>query len=256
MCWGADSYGRSSVPNNGLTYIDIGAGANHTCALTTAGEVICWGQDYEGQASPPNKGLSYTALSVGHDHNCALSATDDVFCWGQDQYKQVSVPSPYPPLAWSPDYGIDHALLMDLTGDGYLDLLVSDSDASTSGTDPFSGPYTISQHGKIWVIPGSASGFSGEYDLDIDATHTITGTTDNFEAGLDLINAGDINGDGFDDLISNGKLYYGPLTPGDTPAEQLDAELPSNDVHPVGDTNNDGYEDFFVDEYLHLGQPN
>jgi hypothetical protein len=191
-------------------------GTYHTCALTTAGEAVCWGLDVDGRASPP--------LIDGE--------------------------------AWSPDYDIDSALFIDLTGDGYLDLVIADTNLSTSGTDPFSGPYTIANHGKIWVIPGTAAGFVGEIDPDTAATHTLTGTTNNFNAGLDLINAGDINGDTYDDLISNQKLYYGPLSAGDTPAEQYDASLPLGEIRPAGDTNNDGYDDFFVGAYLYLGQPN
>ena len=256
VCWGDDSYGRASPPNNGLSYTQLEVGNYHTCALTTAGEAVCWGYDGQGQASPPNNGLSYTQLGAGAEHTCALTTAGYAVCWGYDVYGQASPPLDSTLLAWSPDFDMDSATIGEFTGDAYLDIVVGDANLSTSGTDPFSGPYTISNHGKIWVIPGTATGFVGEYDPDTAATHTLTGTTNNFNAGLNLINAGDINGDGVDDLISNQRLYYGPLAVGDTAAESFDAEFPSGDVRPAGDVNDDGYDDLFVGDYLYLGQPN
>ena len=256
VCWGFDSYGQSSPPANGLSYQAIAAGGSHTCALTDSGDSVCWGSDSFGQSSPPANGLSYQAIAVGAYHTCAISTFGAAVCWGFDSSGQSSPPSPYPPLAWTTDIDMDSATIGEFTGDAYLDLVIGDKDLSTSGDDPESGPWSISAHGKIWVIPGSASGFVGEYDPEIDATHTITGTENNAQAGLDLINAGDINGDGVDDLISNQRLYYGPLAVGDTAAESFDAEFPSGDVRPAGDLNDDGYDDLFVGAYLYLGQPN
>ena len=256
VCWGFDSYGQSSPPANGLSYQAIAAGGSHTCALTDSGDSVCWGSDSFGQSSPPANGLSYQAIAVGAYHTCAISTFGAAVCWGFDSSGQSSPPSPYPPLAWTTDIDMDSATIGEFTGDAYLDLVIGDKDLSTSGDDPESGPWSISAHGKIWVIPGSASGFVGEYDPEIDATHTITGTENNAQAGLDLINAGDINGDGVDDLISNQRLYYGPLAVGDTAAESFDAEFPSGDVRPAGDVNDDGYDDLFVGDYLYLGQPN
>ena len=87
----------------------ISAGAVHTCALTTAGDVKCWGDNSSGQlgngssaepekygrdgcsASPLNvvelSGVS--AISAGGEHTCALTTAGGVKCWGENHYGQL-----------------------------------------------------------------------------------------------------------------------------------------------------------------------
>ncbi len=87
----------------------IGAGAYHTCALTTAGAVKCWGWNYYGQlgngtnAGPepcPDFACSTTpvnvigltgvaAISAGAAHTCALTTAGAVKCWGDNYYGQL-----------------------------------------------------------------------------------------------------------------------------------------------------------------------
>jgi hypothetical protein len=77
-CWGDDSAGQLQVPAlEGVR--SIGAGAQHSCALTAEG-VQCWGDNAQGQRNAP--ALSgVTQLTVGGFHNCAI-ASGAVQCWG------------------------------------------------------------------------------------------------------------------------------------------------------------------------------
>ncbi len=50
-CWGADWFGQSTIKPNDL--VQISAGSNYTCGVTSKGRVKCWGYNKFGQAAPP-----------------------------------------------------------------------------------------------------------------------------------------------------------------------------------------------------------
>ena len=74
----------------------IGAGTNHTCALTTAGGMKCWGSNTVGQIGDnsttnrhtpvdvPGLTSGVAAIAVGGAHTCALTTGGAVKCWGNN----------------------------------------------------------------------------------------------------------------------------------------------------------------------------
>jgi alpha-tubulin suppressor-like RCC1 family protein len=71
----------------------VAAGANHSCAITGAGDVRCWGANADGQlgdgtnspSSVPvivNGAAGATSLAAGATHTCALIAGGTIKCWG------------------------------------------------------------------------------------------------------------------------------------------------------------------------------
>jgi alpha-tubulin suppressor-like RCC1 family protein len=108
-CWGWNVFGQlgnattvdSWVPvdvsdlSSGVA--QVSAGADHTCALTTAGGVKCWGLNGNGQlgdgtvVSPRTTPVEVSGLTsgvaqivAGAFHTCALTTGGGVKCWGNN----------------------------------------------------------------------------------------------------------------------------------------------------------------------------
>ena len=161
-------------------------------------------------------------------------------------------------------FGYAVATAGDVNGDGYDDVIVGAPHFDTSQQDV----------GKVFVYYGSASGLSTEPDW--------TAKSDQAGAmfGHAVGTAGDVNGDGFDDIIVGAPYYeqaqvnegwafvwYGSsegLGPNGTPynaawyaqSDKIDANLGIS-VSTAGDVNGDGYDDIIVGAYRYKdGQVN
>jgi hypothetical protein len=83
----------------------------------------------------------------------------------------------------------------DINGDGFDDLLIGSKFGDVFGTD---GP-------KSYVVFGKASGFGTELNLsDLDGSNGFR-----LDDGRLVASAGDVNGDGFDDLMVGGSVVFG-----------------------------------------------
>jgi Ca2+-binding RTX toxin-like protein len=152
----------------------------------------------------------------------------------------------------------------DINGDGFDDLIVGAPFGDAGGTNA----------GEAYVIFGKSGGFT---DIDLTSLTAsqgfiIQGDTDGDQAGFSVSSAGDVNGDGFDDLIvgasrgSNGGQYAGEayvilgkssgFTDIDltsfTPAEGFiiqggpGFDQAGSSVSSAGDVNGDGFDDLIV----------
>ncbi len=144
----------------------------------------------------------------------------------------------------------------DVNGDGYGDIVLACFTCSNGQ----------SSEGLVMVFHGSASGIADGHPGTADAL--LEGGA--FEAffGIDAVSAGDVNGDGFDDLLvghpayTNGQVYegaaylfYGGASGlGDGLASSADVTIESNQelallgrwVSGAGDVNGDGFADILV----------
>jgi hypothetical protein len=155
------------------------------------------------------------------------------------------------------DFGSSVASAGDVNGDGFSDVIVGAQYFSNGQAD----------EGRAFLYLGSASGLS--------LTPAWTAESDQVEAyfGSSVFSAGDVNGDGFGDVIvgaqyfDNGQqdeggafLYLGSasglnLTPAWTAESDQVQALFGSSVAPAGDVNGDGFGDVIVGaKYFSNGQ--
>jgi uncharacterized repeat protein (TIGR01451 family) len=146
-------------------------------------------------------------------------------------------------------FGHSVATAGDVNGDGYADVVVG-----AYGYDNFN------RRGKVYVYRGSATG------LETTPAFTATGENDLDEFGASVASAGDVNGDGYADIVvgarsyagNTGKMYvyYGSASGlHATDVFSIAGENPNDyfgcSVAMAGDANDDGYADVVVGAYGH-----
>ncbi len=126
----------------------------------------------------------------------------------------------------------------DVNNDGYSDVIVSGDEYGSN-----------SNYGKVFVYLGGSS-------MDATADVSLTGFTGDDAFGRAISEAGDVNGDNYDDIIvgayegEKAYVYYGGNPMNTTADVTLVAENSGDDfgrvVSEAGDINNDGYADIIV----------
>ena len=167
----------------------------------------------------------------------------------------------------------------DVNGDGYGDLIIGASGADPNG----------SRSGETYVVYGGANapGTGGVLDLGaLDGTNgfILTGIDERDQSGRSVSSAGDVNGDGYDDLIIGANIadpggdsdagetyivYGGASAPGTNGVLDLSAldgtngfilngidadDRSGRSVSSAGDVNGDGYDDLIIGAWG--GDPN
>ena len=160
----------------------------------------------------------------------------------------------------------------DVNGDGYDDLIIGARDADPNGN---------SEAGETYIVYGGASapGTNGVLDLStLNGTNgfILTGIDAGDRSGFSVSSAGDVNGDGYDDLIIGARgaaprgdslagetyvVYGGASAPGTDGVLDLGALNGTNgftltgidgrdysgwSVSAAGDVNGDGYDDLII----------
>ena len=163
----------------------------------------------------------------------------------------------------------------DMNGDGFDDLLIGARGADANGADS----------GASYVVFGAAAGFSANFNLSaLDGSNgfQLSGERVNDYSGRSVSSAGDVNGDGFDDLHI-GAHHSGPYGLGLAGASyvvfgaasgfsanfnlstlngsngfRLNAESvfdnAGSSVSSAGDVNGDGFDDLLIG--AHVASPN
>ncbi len=211
------------------------AGANLGWSVSTAGDVngdgysdvIVGAPAYDNGQTDEGRAFVYYGSSTG------LSVTAN---WTAESNQA------------SADFGWSVSTAGDVNGDGYGDVIV--------GAPWYDNGQT--NEGRAYVYHGSASGLSAT------AAWTAESNQTNAELGISVSTAGDVNGDGYSDVIvgadyyDNGQtdegwalVYYGSskglsTTPDWTAENNLAGSTLGYSVSTAGDVNGDGYSDIIV----------
>lgn len=96
-CWGDESGGQMEGMPEG-TLLAVSAGGAHSCAIRASGALACWGGNGAGQLDDVPAG-AFLAASAGGAHSCAIDAGSDLDCWGDNGAGQVQpqIVGPEPP---------------------------------------------------------------------------------------------------------------------------------------------------------------
>jgi len=150
----------------------------------------------------------------------------------------------------------------DINGDGFDDIIIG-----VDGANNFS-PIPYAQPGASYVVFGKASGFDASFNvatLDGSNGFIIDGSFSGTRLGSSVSNAGDVNGDGFDDLIvgagaGGGYVVFGKASGFDAGIDLTlldgsngfvifgvnEVEDLGSSVSNAGDVNGDGFDDLIV----------
>ncbi|HUJ27175.1 MAG TPA: hypothetical protein VLW85_14210 [Myxococcales bacterium] len=127
-CWGTSTAGSFGNGGNGSTqtaiaptpcaagmsFAQVEAGIDTTCAIDSAGDGWCWGANSRGQVgigtatasvSTPQKvsgGLNWKRIVPGEKHSCGIASDDTLWCWGAGDSGELGAPS-----AWVVNAGTD-----------------------------------------------------------------------------------------------------------------------------------------------------
>jgi alpha-tubulin suppressor-like RCC1 family protein len=123
-CWGQDFSGQlgdggetgedtqspspvdTSTIQGNKAFVELTAGAEHTCGLTADGAAYCWGWDLYGQLGNGGTGQNaqspspvdtsailgnkaFVQLTGGYYFTCGLTVEGVAYCWGSDRYGQL-----------------------------------------------------------------------------------------------------------------------------------------------------------------------
>ncbi len=254
--------GAGDVNKDGYKDVIVGA---YAYGSTDTGKVYL----YEGSAT----GISSTATSTVTGTN-----PSGYFGWcvaklgnvNNDKYNDVAVGEPGYNSSKGRVYvyqgasgGLSASASQTLTGgggsDGFGKSLAGAGDVNNDGYDDLviGAPGYSSKQGRIYVYQGSATGISGT------ATRTINGASASGGLGASVSGAGDVNNDGYADIIvgspgyssSTGVayVYHGSATGIAAASTTTLAGSASSyfgySVSSAGDVNQDGYADVVVGAY-------
>jgi Regulator of chromosome condensation (RCC1) repeat len=111
-CWGQNSAGalgngktmtislKPALVSGGLRFLQISAGSEYTCGITTDYKAYCWGENFRSQLGDGTTTDRLTPVAVignyrfrdvraGFLHTCAVTTDNKAFCWGDNSYNQL-----------------------------------------------------------------------------------------------------------------------------------------------------------------------
>jgi hypothetical protein len=239
----------TSLSDADASYIGEHAGSNAGLAVASSGDVngdgygdiLIGAYGYRHGSTQTGKAYLILGKSSGWAMDTNLSATDASFL--------------SPGIRESAGFSV--AFAGDVNGDGYDDILIGAHTYKING-------YELDQVGKVYLVFGKDTGWAPNTDLSA-ADASFIGEHQMDYAGYSVASAGDVNGDGYDDILIGAqgggcgvKVY---LILGRATGWTLDSDLSTADASFIsehecemvgeslasaGDVNGDGYDDILI----------
>lgn len=186
---------------NGFVVNGINVSAQSGYSVSSAGDVNGDGIDdiLIGAPAAPGYGFAVTAGEsyVVFGSNTAFAASMDISALDGTNGFIING------LLDNDSFGVDVSAAGDVNGDGIDDIIIGAFSADPAGN---------ADAGESYVIFGSDAGFTQYFDPSIlDGTNgfVLSGINAGDNSGVSVSNAGDVNGDGIDDVII-GAVYADP----------------------------------------------
>ncbi len=237
--------GRSS--NTGAAYLfhGSGTGLSATIVITLNGIAVGDNFGYSVASAGDVNGNGYSDVIVGA--YLVSSGTGAAYQYPGSAAGIVSSATTLNGIVAGGNFGVSVSCVGDINGDGFSDVMVGAEVVSTST-------------GAAYLFLGSATG------LPASPSTTLSGLTISCSFGFSLASSGDINGDGYSDIvisapnlsINTGAAYTYHGSPNGLKTtsnwQVLETQGGANygfSVASAGDVNSDGFSDVLVGAYIY-----
>jgi hypothetical protein len=229
---GANGYNSST----GRAYIFLGgASMNNTADVTMTGEAANIKLGYSVSDAGDVNGDGYSDVIAGAYDYSSSTGRAYIYFGGASMNNAADV-TMTGETAFS-NFGNSVSAAGDVNGDGYSDVIAGAFGYSSST-------------GRAYIYFGSAS-------MNNTADVILTGEASGIQFGQSVSNAGDVNGDGYSDIIAGANvystftgrtyIYFGGVLMDNSPDAAITGEAAGNQfgysVSYAGDVNGDGYSD-------------
>ncbi|HMR42032.1 MAG TPA: integrin alpha, partial [Ignavibacteria bacterium] len=238
------SYRYNAGTSRGRAYIYLGGSSmNNVADVTLFGENDGDSFGYSVSSAGDVNGDGYSDVIVGAYAYNAFQGSAYIYLGGSSMNNHINVT--LTGASAGDRYGYSVSTAGDVNGDGYSDVIVGAFEASSG-------------RGRAYIYNGGIS-------MNSTSDVILTGVTDYTDFGWSVSTAGDVNGDGFSDVIvgttyggdenqGSAYIYFGAASMNNSDDITYTGEIYydyfGNSVSGAGDVNGDGLSDVLIGAHI------